>query len=675
MKKKFFKIDEDQLQTNRIKSIEKDGQEPVSRKKALIIVSSIAILAVTALLVAVTLFYTKPGSFLSPGNGDTPAGKEKLFDNDNKTPILESENIHIKRGKDSYQKKYYTDAITEFNEVLESDAGDQDKAIALAYLGMISDDRGEYERAIEFYSRALVYDKSNPEILKYLAVSYRHTKQYDKALENLKTALSLHPNDVDIRILMGNIYFETGRYDEAIEQYRAVLEVSPDNAKVMYNIASALMKKGDEFSAVEYFKKAGATDRIGDIAHQAYSRLGVIYIDRKDFALAEQYLKQAVSIRPTDPVNHYNLGIAYLRQDKKDPALEEFIRAESLSSGDNTMLENLGNVYLDMNQFDRSLKAFEKLLETNKRNIKILSKIGEIYYQKGELDRAYEVYKKITMLEPVTENARVAYLNMGNILDDAQRFDEAIEAYKKALSINPKDDAAHYNLGLTYRNAQKPELAIQSWKEASRLNPENPRARLAIADYYYEYKFYDLAEKEYQDILLRWPGLQEAHFKMGTIYYKRNQLPYALKAFQRTVEINENNELSRKAYINMAIINSELTDTEDSINQSLQMVQKALLIKPSDAEALLAFGVLYTKKEMTDRAIESFYQAIKNSSDNALIARAYNNIGKCYYKKKEYRKALQAFTRGIEEDPVNEEIRMNRKAATQAYERELSLDR
>ena len=87
-----------------------------------------------------------------------------------------------------------------------------------------------------------------------------------------------------------------GRYDEAITAYREALDKSPNNPRLLYNLGSALMMKGDEFAAMEYFKKAGAADRIGEVAHTAYSRLGVMYIERKDFDEAEKYLKEAVSI-------------------------------------------------------------------------------------------------------------------------------------------------------------------------------------------------------------------------------------------------------------------------------------------------------------------------------------------------------------------------------------------
>jgi tetratricopeptide (TPR) repeat protein len=58
-----------------------------------------------------------------------------------------------------------------------------------------------------------------------------------------------------------------------------------------------------------------------------------------------------------------------------------------------------------------------------------------------------------------------------------------------------------------------------------------------------------------------------------------------------------------------------------------------------------------------------------------MTAEAYNNMGKSYYQLKEYKKSVQAFTRGIEEDSSNEEIRINRKTAVQAYEQQLESER
>jgi len=666
--------DEEVLETNRIRSIEADQAREGGAKKPLLIAGLIALVALAVILIVITIFYKRPGSFLK--NGQKAKGEETSFiDSVSKRQSLESDNIHIKRGKESYSRKYYHDAVTEFQEVIDSDAPDKDKAIALAYLGMIADDQGKYKEAIEFYRRALTFDRENAEILKNLALSYRNIDNTTEAIAAARKSLELNEGSADAHILLGNIHYSSKNYRQAIEEYRKALTIKPDDAAVLYNLGSALLMMGDEFSALENFKKAAAQDRIGEVAHRAYSRLGVHYTERRVFDMAEKYLKQAVALRPADAVNRYNLGVAYLKQDKKELALKELTEAETLSKKDSELLQNIGDVYLSMDQYDKSLETFEKVLKMKKRNIGILSQIATIYYKKGELDKSYDIYKKITMLEPTTENARAAWLNMGDILLDTMRYSEAISAYKKALAINPKDDAALYHLGTAYQKDNRPEEAVRAWRKAANLNRDNPRALLAVAGYYYDKGFFDLAEKEYQQIALKWPRLQEVHFKMGSIYYRRGQMDYALQAFNKTLQVDTSSELARMSLINMAVINGDKDPTEAGLTRSIEMVQKALLIKPDDPEALYAYGGLLARKNRQEKAIETFYQVIKGTRDKNLLARAYNSIGKSYFSQEEYRKALAAFTRGLEEDPTNEKMRLNRKAAARAYENELARDR
>ncbi len=664
--------DDDLLQKNRINAleIEEEGRRPINIKKPIIIVSSIAVVIIVGILVAVTFFYKKPQIF-------KPLSKEETipFDSIERDFQVQSENTSIIRGRDSYQKGYLTDAVSEFTEVVESGASDRDKAIALTYLGMISDDRGEYDTAIEYFSRAITYDKDNPETYKYMAIAFRHKKDYKNALTYAKKSLDLKPNDIDTMTLLGNIYFEVSQYEDAVDIYHRVLKISPENPPVLFNMAAALLKTGDEFAAVEYLKKAATFDRIGSVAHRAYGKLGTIYMKRNDYKRAEEMLKQAVNIRPSDPRNRYNLGYVLMKQGKKERAAEELREAERLGEKDTEILESVGDAYITMKNYDRGLETFQKLADINSRNVKVLFRLGEIYYEQGDLDRAYESFRKITAIEPATENARIAWLNMGSILDDTQRYDEAVDAYQKALTLNPKDHRAYYLMGISYKKAERPEEAIRAWKKASELKPSDPAPRIAVADYYYQRGFYDLAETEYQEIANRWPEIQEPHYKIATLYFKRGDYRYALKAYQRVAELDSSSDMARKSYVNIALITAKLSQDEESLKRSRDLIQKALLLKPGDPESLLALGIIYSKMEMHDSAIDTFYQVLKSTTDSGLLAEAYNNIGKSYYEKKLYKKAMQSFTRGIEEDPTNEEIRMNRKVAMQAYERQLSSER
>ncbi|HON77863.1 MAG TPA: tetratricopeptide repeat protein [Spirochaetota bacterium] len=665
--------DSDELRRNRIVGIEPEdegrpGIRTLANKKVpVFIATGLAFLAIVG-VIAVTKYLDRPRSF-------SPTGRDEqiIIGSDRRAlPDSISENIHLLRGKESYNRGYYTDAIAEFKEVVESDATDADKSTALTYIGIIHDEQGKYDRAVEYYTRALRYNDRNPVTYRNMALSYRHMNRYDKAEESIEKALRIDPRNVDNRILSGNLMFDQKKYRLAKAEYQEALKVQPENPSALYNLSMALGKEGDTVSSMEYLKRAAEADGIGKVAHRANSKLGVMFTQMGDYDIAEKYLKRAIAVNPKDPVDRYNLGIVNLKQNEKEKALQQFIKAEELGKEDSKIMENLGEAYLSLKEYDKSLNAYNKLLDVNRRDVRVLSRIAEIFYEKGDLDSAHQYYKKITEAQPGSEHARIAYVNIGTIMDDAQRYGDAVNAYEKALAISPKDDMVLYNLGITYRKSGKPEKAIEVWKKAVELNPREPKPLMAIADYYYRNNYLDMASDEYQKILRRWPDLQEAHFNLGAIYYKRNLVDYAIGEYKKVIELNERNEFGRKAMVNLGLLSTKKgPETEESLRTALGYVQKAIMQKPNDADALFALGVIYYRKEMMEQAIDTFYQVVRATRDVKRIADAYNNIGMAYYKKKDYKRALRAFTRGVEEDPGNEEIRINRSTAMQAYEAEL----
>lgn len=670
-------IDEKNLETNRIIGIEESKEKSQKRNsiKSVLILSAIAVSLIFIVLLITYNFQPEKFSFLKQDKKSettTSIDSTKPIESIEQHLSISSNNPHLKKGIQSYTKGYISDAITEFNEVIEGSSNNIEKSIALMYLGIISDEKKNYDKAITLYNKALKYNNRDFRILKNLAVAYKHKKDFSNAIKNSKKSLSINPDDIDTRIILGNVYYEQNNNKEAIKQYQIILEKNPNNGQVLYNLASALFKEGDEFSAIEYFKKAASIDKIGEVAHRSYSRLGTIFSERKQYDLAKKFLTNALAIRPKNAVTFYNIGIVYLQQNNKIKALENFKKAEELDNKNEILTENLAESYYSLKSYEDSLKNYSKLFKKNNLNIKALSRISEIHYINGDLDKAYQSYKKITELQPATENARIAFVNIGNILDDAQKYNEAAKFYKKALIINPKDSDTLYNLGVVYSHAEKPELAIKSWRKGYKLNPTDNRQLMAIALYYYNKGLYDEAENEYQKIISKWPTLQKAHFNLGSIYYKRNKINYALNSFRKALEINEKTDMARRSLINIALLTSADSKNEKKLDNSILYIQKALLLKPGDPESYFAMGTIYSKKSMEEKAIETFYQVIKSSRNEKLLSDTYGNIGKSYYKLGKYKKAMQSFTRGIEYNPQNEELRINRKAAKQAFESEFS---
>ena len=660
-----------QAEVKKTKKLKISGIEILPRslsgRKSIAIAIAGLVIALTIVFLIVNYHNTKPKTFTSP-----EISKILSFTEKKDIPAASTTNVKIQKGKENYSKGNFTNALSLFNEVVESDATDSDKAVALTYMGMIHDERSNYDKAVEYYQRALKYDAKNAITYRNLAIAYRHAGDMDSAAKTINQGLEYDENNVQNVILYGNILFDQGKYPDAIKSYKKALDIKDDPA-ALHNMALALLKTGKETQAMEFLLKAGTADKEGKVAHLSYSKLGALYIDRKDYEAAEKYLNMADSLNPEDPIVKYNLGVAYLKMQQLEKAVTQFEKAGELGKNDEALLMNLGETYFSINDYDKSVDIYNRILSTNKRNVLILSKLAEVYYEKGDPLNAMELYKKITILEPVSENARVAYVNIGNILDDMGRPEEAIEAYNNALAISGDDESTLYNMGIAYKKSGKPELAIKTWYKAFELNSRSPKPLMAIAQTYEEKNLIDSAIEEYQKITKKWGDYQEAHFNLAVLYYKKNLLNYAKEEFKKVIELNKNSEFASKAYSNIGIILSKTAgNNEEQYDEAQLYVQKSLLHNPNDAEALISLATIYYKKGMLEKAIDTYNQAIASTRDSKLLAEAYNGVGKCYHKKGLYKNALTAFSRGIEQDPTMEEIRLNRKVSMQSYEDSLS---
>ena len=93
-------------------------------------------------------------------------------------------------------------------------------------------------------------------------------------------------------------------------------------------------------------------------------------------------------------------------------------------------------------------------------------------------------------------------------------YGHAIEAYQKAVELNPKKDEAYSNMGNAYTHKGEYDHAIEAYQKAVELNPQNTLA----------YK------------------------GMGYLYHRRGEKIKAYQMFQKAAEIDENfaNEMIRE---------------------------------------------------------------------------------------------------------------------------------
>lgn len=643
-----------------------------SRLVQIALASGIFLVSIALILVFLT-FYKKPDG-LANKPGSIIAD---LLPKDNKTPVSEKTpptNDTLARALREYSAANYPSAKALLLEVVESDASDEEKSDALVYLGRIERIHDNTSKAISYFNRALKFNKKNHNAYVELAGAHSDNNDLDTALTHIDRAIELKKDGSDLYLVKGNILFRQGKFNEAKQNYGKAVDYDGENGHAYYNRSLVEIKLGDRFAAIEDLKRAAAsgTPRISQLS---YSRLGTLFIQNSDMDSAIKYLNLAISSGNATADDLFNLGLAYLNKGEKDKAIEFFQKAESTGTEDMQLVSRLADVYADSyNNYTKSIQLYQDLAQKRSDNAEVLFKLAELFYKNKDYNSALVYFRRVIEMEGVSHEARRAYLYLGAIYDENQRYADAIDSYKSAIDIDPSDDSAFFNLGIAYRNSGDTVNAIESWKKAYQINPDNPKPLIASADLLYENEYLDEAANEYAKIVEKWPSNTEALFSLATIFNRKQNIPSATKYYERVIDLETNKDLTKKSLINLALltVDSEEGDAaQENLSASISNIKKALLIAPGDREALYALGVIYYKKGLYERAIETFYQVIKGSSDSKEIARSYNNIGKSYFQTGEYRKAIRAFSLGIEEDPSNEEIRINRRSASQKYEEEI----
>jgi Tfp pilus assembly protein PilF len=94
--------------------------------------------------------------------------------------------------------------------------------------------------------------------------------------------------------------------------------------------------------------------------------------------------------------------------------------------------------------------------------------LGAILLQKGKLDEAIAQFRKVQEINP---NSVDAQANLGDALLQRKQLDEAIAHYQRAIQIKPDDARAHYNLGNALLLKRQVDEAIAHYQRALELNP------------------------------------------------------------------------------------------------------------------------------------------------------------------------------------------------------------
>ena len=128
----------------------------------------------------------------------------------------------------------------------------------------------------------------------------------------------------------------------------------------------------------------------------------------------------------------------------------------SFAQNKKSFLRDGNELYTDSSYNDAEMQ-YRKSLEKDQDYFNASFNLADAVYKQERYEESSALFDALIDNAP-TENALAkVYHNLGNSLTQEQKLEEAIEAYKNALRINPNDAETRHNLALSKKQKQEQE--------------------------------------------------------------------------------------------------------------------------------------------------------------------------------------------------------------------------
>lgn len=123
-----------------------------------------------------------------------------------------------------------------------------------------------------------------------------------------------------------------------------------------------------------------------------------------------------------------------------------------------------GNRAYESGDLSASQEAYEQALEKNEFNSTGHYNLGNTLYglTPDSIDRVADHFQKAANYSESDDTRARAYHNLGNTYMRGGKYKESVEAYKKSLRLNPKDEDTRYNLAYAMEKLRQQQQQQQN---------------------------------------------------------------------------------------------------------------------------------------------------------------------------------------------------------------------
>lgn len=288
-------------------------------------------------------------------------------------------------------------------------------------------------------------------------------------------------------------------------------------------------------------------------------------------------------------------------------------------------------------------EIYESVLRDAPTNVPVITQLGLLRLQQRRERDAAALFARAIELAP---NAAEPHAWQGELLRQQKRFDEAIQAFHRALRARRDYAPAWFNLGLAYAESGRTREARLSWADFLRLRPGDARVRRELGLLAFDHREFGEALKWFGQCLELDPTNVNARCDVAATHLRMRQWAPAQLTLQPVSGAANTNA-------RVALLLGQALFGLGQIADSVPYLQMAHALDPASVDAAYDLALAHERLGNLESAIRGFTAAIElapsKSEYLASLATAELNLGLVD-------SAIEHYRRAVDMNPASSEI-------------------
>jgi tetratricopeptide (TPR) repeat protein len=470
-------------------------------------------------------------------------------------------------------------ALVAFRNSLKKEPNDP---VSWHGLGNVYAGMGRLDEAVTCYRKAIQYNAAYMTPWVKLGDVLARQNRMQDALYAYTRTVEMDNKNVHAWLQIANIYFKSGSYDQAAEAFKKAIALGADTHELHNKLADALAFIGNYVESIPHFKSAivNAVDdlekvslwnRLGDVhrrlneyedavvAYETADKISITIRELDDEAMLEQAYQSEIASKPVVSGNE-----APQLKPVADTSSQGSTVSETPAQSVAKVTSPVPAIVISPSPVAQpKVAVFSAPEPAGSGNAQLWVRLGNAYLGAGEKDRAIEAYQKAVSLDPF--NSKIFVILAQDALEK-QDYSNAVALFKKCaeLAIDPGEKAVYLGyLGDVYRELKEYDRALAAFEEAILSDPGNKSILAAMARYQEDldqftrgmatngntYRFIASATQGLRQPLSGSTGGQSAPVgfdlnsakvwnELGNSYSRFKSYDEAAAAYQRAIDIN-----------------------------------------------------------------------------------------------------------------------------------------